>query len=288
MIKVKNLKKYYGTSRGIEDVNLKVKPGEIFGFIGPNGAGKTTLIRILVGLLKKDSGRALILNQEVHMNSYKINKAIGYLPSESNFFDDYKTPDMIKFFLDLRGIDSTYATELIKRLNLDTSKKVKALSFGNKKKLGIVLALMHKPSLLILDEPTTGLDPLAQKAFLDLMIEHKKMGSTIFLSSHVLSDVQKVCDTVSFIKDGSVILTEDIDTLKEQEHKKVTINPIIPLYLEGIENIKVNNVSMEFEYHGDINILLSELKTHKLKDLTIRDVTLEELFMKYYEDNNHA
>lgn len=288
MIKVKNLKKYYGTSRGIEDVNLKVKPGEIFGFIGPNGAGKTTLIRILVGLLEKDSGRALILNQEVHMNSYKINKAIGYLPSESNFFDDYKTPDMIKFFLDLRGIDSTYATELIKRLNLDTSKKVKALSFGNKKKLGIVLALMHKPSLLILDEPTTGLDPLAQKAFLDLMIEHKKMGSTIFLSSHVLSDVQKVCDTVSFIKDGSVILTEDIDTLKEQEHKKVTINPIIPLYLEGIENIKVNNVSMEFEYHGDINILLSELKTHKLKDLTIRDVTLEELFMKYYEDNNHA
>lgn len=288
MIKVKNLKKYYGTSRGIEDVNLKVKPGEIFGFIGPNGAGKTTLIRILVGLLEKDSGSALILNQEVHMNSYKINKAIGYLPSESNFFDDYKTPDMIKFFLDLRGIDSTYATELIKRLNLDTSKKVKALSFGNKKKLGIVLALMHKPSLLILDEPTTGLDPLAQKAFLDLMIEHKKMGSTIFLSSHVLSDVQKVCDTVSFIKDGSVILTEDIDTLKEQEHKKVTINPIIPLYLEGIENIKVNNVSMEFEYHGDINILLSELKTHKLKDLTIRDVTLEELFMKYYEDNNHA
>ncbi len=288
MIIVKNLKKYYGTSRGIEDVNLKVKPGEIFGFIGPNGAGKTTLIRILVGLLEKDSGRALILNQEVHMNSYKINKAIGYLPSESNFFDDYKTPDMIKFFLDLRGIDSTYATELIKRLNLDTSKKVKALSFGNKKKLGIVLALMHKPSLLILDEPTTGLDPLAQKAFLDLMIEHKKMGSTIFLSSHVLSDVQKVCDTVSFIKDGSVILTEDIDTLKEQEHKKVTINPIIPLYLEGIENIKVNNVSMEFEYHGDINILLSELKTHKLKDLTIRDVTLEELFMKYYEDNNHA
>lgn len=288
MIKVKNLKKYYGTSRGIEDVNLEVKPGEIFGFIGPNGAGKTTLIRILVGLLGKDSGSALILNQEVHMNSYKINKAIGYLPSESNFFDDYKTPDMIKFFLDLRGIDSTYATELIKRLNLDTSKKVKALSFGNKKKLGIVLALMHKPSLLILDEPTTGLDPLAQKAFLDLMIEHKKMGSTIFLSSHVLSDVQKVCDTVSFIKDGSVILTEDIDTLKEQEHKKVTINPIIPLYLEGIENIKVNNVSMEFEYHGDINILLSELKTHKLKDLTIRDVTLEELFMKYYEDNNHA
>ena len=288
MIKVKNLKKYYGTSRGIEDVNLEVKPGEIFGFIGPNGAGKTTLIRILVGLLEKDSGSALILNQEVHLNSYKINKVIGYLPSESNFFDDYKTPDMIKFFLDLRGIDSTYATELIKRLNLDTSKKVKALSFGNKKKLGIVLALMHKPSLLILDEPTTGLDPLAQKAFLDLMIEHKKMGSTIFLSSHVLSDVQKVCDTVSFIKDGSVILTEDIDTLKEQEHKKVTINPIIPLYLEGIENIKVNNVSMEFEYHGDINILLSELKTHKLKDLTIRDVTLEELFMKYYEDNNHA
>lgn len=288
MIKVKNLKKYYGTSRGIENVSLEVKPAEIFGFIGPNGAGKTTLIRILVGLLEKDSGSALILNQEVHMNSYKINKAIGYLPSESNFFDDYKTPDMIKFFLDLRGIDSTYAIELIKRLNLDTSKKVKALSFGNKKKLGIVLALMHKPSLLILDEPTTGLDPLAQKAFLDLMIEHKKMGSTIFLSSHVLSDVQKVCDKVSFIKDGSVILTEDIDTLKQQEHKKVTINPIIPLYLEGIENIKVNNVSMEFEYHGDINILLSELKTHKLKDLTIRDVTLEELFMKYYEDNNHA
>lgn len=288
MIKVVDLKKYYGISRGIESVSLSVKPGEIFGFIGPNGAGKTTLIRILVGLLNKDSGLALVNNQEVHMNSPEINKEIGYLPSESNFFDDYKTTEMIKFFEDLRGIDSTYTNELIRRLNLDISKKVKALSFGNKKKLGIVIALMHKPNLLILDEPTTGLDPLAQKAFLDLMIEHKNMGATIFLSSHVLNDVQKVCDKVAFIKNGSVILTEDIETLKQQEHKKIIVSPIINIDIEGIKNVKMNNHSVEFEFHGDINHLLTELNKHPLKDLIIRNVTLEELFLKYYEDENHA
>ena len=288
MIKVNNLKKYYGISRGIEAVTLEVKPGEIFGFIGPNGAGKTTLIRILMGLLEKDSGSALINNQEVHMNSYEINQDVGYLPSESNFFDDYKVPDMIKFFQDLREIDSSYSIELIKRLNLDVSKKVKELYFGNKKKLGIVVALMHKPKLLILDEPTTGLDPLAQKAFLDLMLEHKKLGATIFLSSHVLNDVQKVCDKVSFIKNGIVILSEDMDTLKEQEHKKVSLSPIVSLNLEGMENRKTNSATFEFEFHGDINALLKELSQYKLKDVTIRDVTLEELFLKYYEDDIHA
>ena len=237
---------------------------------------------------EKDSGSALINNQEVHMNSYEINQDVGYLPSESNFFDDYKVPDMIKFFQDLREIDSSYSIELIKRLNLDVSKKVKELSFGNKKKLGIVVALMHKPKLLILDEPTTGLDPLAQKAFLDLMLEHKKLGATIFLSSHVLNDVQKVCDKVSFIKNGIVILSEDMDTLKEQEHKKVSLSPIVSLNLEGMENRKTNSATFEFEFHGDINALLKELSQYKLKDVTIRDVTLEELFLKYYENDIHA
>lgn len=282
IIAVKHLKKYYGKSRGLEDASLSVKAGEIFGFIGPNGAGKTTLIRILVGLLDKDEGEASIFDKTCFMDNYEINEDIGYLPSEAFFFNEYRVSDVIAFYEKFRIVDTTYKAHVIDELDIDCDKKVSELSFGNKKKLGILIALMHQPKLLILDEPTTGLDPLIQQNFLNLLLDAKKQGTTVFLSSHVLSDVQKVCDRVALIKDGSVILVEDMKVLHEREHKIVEITPVIDLKLKDMTDKKNHNGSLIFHYHGNVQTLLNTLKDQKIEDIIIRDVTLEEIFLSYY------
>ncbi len=282
IIEINHLKKYYGKSRGLEDASLCVNKGEIFGFIGPNGAGKTTLIRILTGLLDKDSGEAIIFDMACQMDNYVINHEIGYLPSEALFFNEYKVKDIIKFFEKFHTVDETYKAHIIKELDIDTQKKVSELSFGNKKKLGILIAMMHQPKLLILDEPTTGLDPLIQQNFLNLLIEAKSMGSTIFLSSHVLSDVQKVCDRVSLIKDGKVIITETMKTLREREHKVVKISPVIEISHELVTDVTIKDNELTFHYHGEMNNLVSILNTFDINDLVIRDVTLEEIFLSHY------
>jgi ABC-2 type transport system ATP-binding protein len=226
MIYVENLRKYYGKTRGLESVTMQVNPGEIFGFVGPNGSGKTTLIRILLGLIQKDQGIAKVLGEDVFVGQYQMNEHIGYMPSESFFFQELKVKQIIDFFQSLRNVDLTYLDRLINVLDIDLTKKFKNLSFGNKKKIGIVIALMHQPKLLILDEPTSGLDPLIQNRFLDLLIEQQKKGATILLSSHVLSEIEKVCDKVALIKDGEILFTKTIDDIKKDEHKKLIIKPI--------------------------------------------------------------
>lgn len=289
VIEIKDLRKYYGSKRGLESASLSVKKGEIYGFIGPNGAGKTTLIRILMGLLPKDNGTAKVFGVEASMIETKSQKNIGYMPSEAAFFAEYKVSELIEFYSNIRKPNKSYVEKLIQTLDIDTEKPFQALSFGNKKKIGILIALMHDPELLILDEPTTGLDPLIQKQFLELLLELKKAGKTIFLSSHVLSDIQKVCDRVGLIKNGSVILENDMHLLKKEEHKVVEITPPIDIKMEGMHDVINLEESFSFKYRGPIQPLLKKLADYDLKDVVIRDVSLEEIFLSYYEgEQNHV
>lgn len=283
-IEVKALKKYYGTHRGLENATFSVNEGEIFGFVGPNGAGKTTLIRVLLGLIQKTEGTALIFNHAVGLDSSSLNKEIGYLPSEAFFFPEMTVKDVLSFYRQMRGTDSLRMEELCLRFDLDLTKKVEELSFGNKKKLGIVVALMHQPKLLILDEPTTGLDPLMQQTFLELLLEEKQKGVTIFLSSHILSEVEKICDRVAIIRDGIVDLVFEMKLLKEFEHKIVALEPKLDqITLEGLSLLSETEEIGNYDYHGNINLLTQYLSERTFQNVTIRDASLEEIFIKYYQ-----
>jgi ABC-2 type transport system ATP-binding protein len=283
MINVVEARKYYGKSRGIHHVTLQVKEGEIFGFVGPNGSGKTTLIRILLGLLELQDGHAYIMDQEVKLGNHIINQDIGYMPSESFFFNEMKVQGVMDFFKGMRKVDSLYLNKLVDDLDIDLNKKFGALSFGNKKKIGIVIALMHQPKLLILDEPTSGLDPLIQSRFLDLLLEAKKRGTTILLSSHVLSEIEKVCDRVALIKEGVILFTKSMDDIRKDEHKRLMVTPNYQnLNLEGLSYINDFNGSSHYTYHGDVNLLINYLNQYKFKDVVLRNIGLEELFAVYY------
>lgn len=287
-IEIKNLNKYYGTKRGLECATLYVKTGEIYGFIGPNGAGKTTLIRILMGLLDKDSGSATVLGKAVQFGDVSNHPQIGYMPSEAAFFPEYKVSELIQFFALIKKPKSEYVDKLVHILDIDLDKKYSALSFGNKKKIAILVALMHEPELLILDEPTTGLDPLVQKQFLNELLELKQKGKTIFLSSHVLSDIQKVCDRVGLIRHGVVILENELQVLKKEEHKVVEFMPYNLIQIQGMSEAVQTPQGGSFKYQGPIQPLLTELSQYAFEDIVIRDVSLEEIFLSYYESEaNH-
>ncbi|MGD9910368.1 MAG: ABC transporter ATP-binding protein [Candidatus Izemoplasmatales bacterium] len=283
-IKITNLKKYYGKSRGLESATFSVREGEIFGFVGPNGAGKTTLIRILLGLIHPTLGEVSIFNQLPGKDSPQLNKEIGYLPSEAFFFPEMKVKDVLKFYGAMRKISSEREMELIERFDLDLSKKVSELSFGNKKKLGIVVALMHQPKLLILDEPTTGLDPLMQQTFLELLLEEKKKGVTIFLSSHILSEVEKICDRVALIREGEIKAVFEMKDVSDKITKKVILSPIITKKLiAGLTLAEVKEETGFYDYQGDINKLLTYLSGFSFTSVQIKDASLEEIFIGYYQ-----
>jgi ABC-2 type transport system ATP-binding protein len=284
MIDVKEAKKYYGETRGVESVTMQVRQGEILGFVGPNGSGKTTLIRMLLGLIKKDSGTLKLFGQDVFVGQYLDNNRIGYMPSESFFYPEMSVAQIIKFYQDTRSVDEKYLDKLIKVLDIDTKKRFKNLSFGNKKKIGIVIALMHQPEVLILDEPTSGLDPLIQNRFLELVLEQKEKGSTVLLSSHVLSEIEKVCDRVSLIKDGNILFTKTMDDIRKDEHKKLIVEPINhDLKLNDLSYLLDKDGRSHYAYQGEINQLITYLSTFSFDDVSIRDVTLEEIFSIYYE-----
>jgi len=288
-IKITNLKKYYGTSRGLENASFDVKEGEIFGFVGPNGAGKTTLIRILLGLIYPTTGESTIFDMVPGKDSFQLNQMIGYLPSEAFFFPEMKVKDVLGFYQAMRKIDSKREKELIERFDLDLSKKVSELSFGNKKKLGIVVALMHQPKLLILDEPTTGLDPLMQQTFLDLLLEEKKKGVTVFLSSHILSEVEKICDRVALIREGEIKAVFEMKDVSEKITKKVILSPLISKKLmDGLVLSEVKEDTGYYDYEGDINLLIDYLSGIQFASVQIKDASLEEIFIGYYQKEGHA
>lgn len=279
-----DLTKYYGETRGIEKVTLSVDEGEFFGFIGPNGAGKSTLIRTLLGLISPTSGRAEIFGRDIVASKLENLREIGYLPSETSFWNGMKVGDVLKFVANMRGVDCTdEAKRLAERLDLDLERKVDELSLGNRKKVGIVCALQHKPRLYILDEPTSGLDPLMQQEFFNILKERNKEGATIFLSSHVLSEIKKYCSTAAIIREGSILLSDSVENLGHTGVKKVSVKGVDTLpALEGISDERREDERISFLYSGEVHELLSALSVLEISDVNITDPELDEIFMNYY------
>ncbi|SDN28506.1 ABC-2 type transport system ATP-binding protein [Fictibacillus solisalsi] len=290
VIELNQLTKRYGQSRGIEDITFSVKEGEIFGFIGPNGAGKSTTLRTLLSIIYPTSGSASIFGKDVVAYGPEIKKQIGYLPSEVFYYDKMKVKDLLHYSASFYKKDCKKRIhELAERMDLDLNKRIDDLSYGNRKKVGIVQGLLHGPKLIILDEPTGGLDPLMQQTFFELLKEENQKGATILFSSHILSEVQKMCDRVAIIKEGKLITVEKISTLKERNHKKIRIETRVPVdaglfAMDGVTKIESEEGNrISFLYSGDINLIMRRLAEVQLVNLWVDEPDLEEIFLHYYE-----
>ena len=287
ILEIKSLTKYYGNILGVKDLSLTLNKGEIFGFIGPNGAGKSTTIRSIMNLINKNEGTILINGKEFIKDDISLKTMIGYLPSEIYLYDDLTVKEMLDYH------ESFYSKnihkrrmELVKRLKLDEKKKIEDLSLGNLKKLGIVLAFMHEPQLLILDEPTSGLDPIMQQVFYELLLEEKAKGTTIFYSTHILSEVSKICDRVGIIKDGKLL---KIETMEEMRHKNLTfvtiesndIHKIIKDFHLDVD-IKDNKI-IRFKNELSADLLIKKLAKYQIDRVLIEEASLEDIFLHYYK-----
>lgn len=279
-----NLTKYYGKARGIVDVSLTVKEGDFFGFIGPNGAGKSTTIRTLLGLIAPTGGSAEIFGKDIRKHRTELLADIGYLPSETMFYNGMRVKDVLRLSARLRGTDcSEEAGKLCERLELDTSRKIEELSLGNRKKAGIVCALQHRPKLYILDEPTSGLDPLMQREFYCLLKERNEEGATVFLSSHILSEVQRYCKHAAVIREGRLLACDSVEKLGHTGAKRVTLRGVASApELEHIRDVKVSAEGVSFLYGGKADRLIKALSALSITDITIAEPDLEEIFMHYY------
>jgi ABC-2 type transport system ATP-binding protein len=288
IIEVENLTKYYGKSRGIVDVSFREEEGEIFGFIGPNGAGKSTTIRLLLSLIHPSGGGARVFGKDVTKHGPEIRRDIGYLPSEVFYYEGMKVIDLLKYSASFYGKDCTQRMkELSDLMELEMHRRISDLSYGNKKKVGIVQGLLHSPKLLFLDEPTAGLDPLMQRKFFDLIRRENARGVTVFFSSHILGEVQRLCTRVGIIREGKIVEISDIRTLQKNNYKKVRVTAAglkpADLKIAGSTNLQSEDGTVSFFFKGDINAVLKKLGGLKLEDVTIEEPTLEEIFMHYYE-----
>ncbi|WP_151736941.1 ABC transporter ATP-binding protein ['Paenibacillus yunnanensis' Narsing Rao et al. 2020] len=287
VIELNHLTKHYGKSRGIRDVNLAVEEGEIFGFIGPNGAGKSTTIRTLLGLIYPTSGSAAVFGRNCTEHP-EIRKELGYLPSEVFYYDNMRVIDLLNYSASFYKKDCTKRIrELAEMMDLDLKKKIDDLSFGNKKKVGIVQGLLHEPKLIILDEPTSGLDPLMQQKFFELIAEENRKGATVFFSSHILSEVQKMCSRVAFIKEGEIIKLERMSTLQESSYKRISLESAAAIRKEdfslaGVSHLEVNGNAAKFIFKGNINAIMKAITAVELRNLSVEEPDLEEIFMHYY------
>ena len=288
VIETNKLSKTYGKRRGVENISLEVKEGEIYGFVGPNGAGKSTTIRLLLNFIYPVSGSGKIFNKDIVKESKEIKKLIGYVPSEVRFYDDMKVKEIIEYacsFYEKVNMDEIYT--LCDVFEMDLHKKMRELSLGNKKKVAIVQALVNNPKLIILDEPTGGLDPLMQKKLFDTLKALRKRGTTIFLSSHNLMEVENLCQRVAVIKEGKIIDIIEIEKERENSGHKIIIKgeKIDELLIKNIGGKEVNNLqgNISFMYYDDINKLIKELSNYKINKLLISEKTLEDKFMKYYQ-----
>jgi ABC-2 type transport system ATP-binding protein len=291
-IETDGLTKYYGKDRGIIDLNLKIKEGEIFGFIGPNGSGKTTTIRLFLSLLFPTSGSGKIFNYDIAKDGPRIKKIVGFIPTEVNYYENMTVKELIEYSARFYKISLNHRfNQLVDTLDLDLSRKIDELSMGNKKKVAVVQSLIHNPRLLILDEPTSGLDPLIQNHLFDILNEQNEKGTTIFFSSHVLSDVEKFCHRVAFIKEGRIVNEDDINSLKEKLLSRITYRlkegkDDITLQTPGVISVEKNKNSTSFLYQGEIQLLLKELSQMPVEKITITEPDLEEVFMHYYESGS--
>jgi ABC-2 type transport system ATP-binding protein len=290
IIETKNLTKYYGKLRGIIDVSLSVEEGEIYGFIGPNGAGKSTTIRTLLSLIYKTSGEAKIFGLDTKTHKVEILQEVGYLPSEVFYYDNMRAIDLFNYSASFYKKDcSKRIQELSTLLQVNLRQKIEDMSLGNKKKVGIIQGLLHSPRLIILDEPTSGLDPLMQKTFFDLIKQENKRGATVLFSSHILSEVQRICDRVAIIKEGRIVTVQKIGELKENAYKNVSFtvrNGALSegFAIDGAQHMEITNADVNFIYKGNVNLLLSEIVKYPLVNVDITEPSLEEIFMHYYVD----
>ncbi len=288
IIKINSLTKSYGKNRGIENVSLEVNKGEIFGFIGPNGAGKSTTIKLLLNLIFPSSGEAKIFDLDCVAQTTEIKESLGYVPSEVRYYDNMKVQELINYAKSFHSdIDNEYVKALCKTFDIEVEKNISELSLGNKKKVAIVQALIHKPKVLILDEPTNGLDPLIQQKLFNTLVRLKDEGTTIFLSSHNLTEVEEFCDRVAIIKEGKIIDVKYVSDFSHKQVKRITLKLSQDIKEEikavGGEIVEYAEKTLVFNYNGDINKLLSMLSQYALEDLIIEDKKLSEVFMSYYE-----
>lgn len=291
MIKIQHLTKYYKKSRGIVDLSLDVSKGEIFGFIGPNGAGKSTTVRLLLNLIFPSAGSATISGLDIVKDTVLIRKDIGYIPSEVHLYGAMNVLKFLDYSGDFYGVEyKARQNELVLALDLDTSRKIADLSFGNKKKVAIVAALQHRPSVYILDEPTSGLDPLNQSMFFDLLRKEKAAGATIFFSSHILSEVERICDRVGIIRDGALVEVLTIEEIRQAKVKRVKLISKEPFRSasKNIKDLTVEGDTVRFLFTGSMRQLLTVLKDKSMEDLTVMDPSLEDVFMHFYERKEAA
>ena len=293
VIKTEQLTKSYGTHRGIMDVDLEVAQGEVFGFLGPNGAGKTTTIRVLLDLIRPTSGRAFVFDIESTADPVAIHRRIGYVPGEFALYDRLTGRQTMEYFGNLRGgVDAAYQASLIERFDVDPSRRFKEYSKGNKQKIGLILALQHRPELLILDEPTSGLDPLIQQSFYALVREAKDEGRTVFLSSHILSEVERTCDRVGIIRDGRLVKVDRTDALRDLAHHQVELRFVDGAPVEafsglpGVSDVVVDDHTLRMRVSGPITPVVQAAARYELLDFVSREPTLEETFLAQYSQDS--
>ncbi len=289
VIHTEQLTKSYGPHRGITELDLDVEEGEIFGFLGPNGAGKTTTMRVLLDLIRPTSGRAEVFGIETTADPVAIHRRIGYLPGEFDLYDRLTGADTIAYFANLRGgVDAGYVAELIERLDLDTSRRLKEYSKGNKQKVGLVVALQHKPDLLILDEPTSGLDPLVQQTFFGMVREARAEGRTVFLSSHIIDEVDRTCDRVAIIREGRLVQVDSIEAIRRLAFHHVELmfgEPVasgIFSSIEGVSDVEVVGSTVRMRVAGPIGSVLAAAAPHGIIDVVSREPNLEDVFLAQY------
>ncbi len=286
VIEIKNLTKYYGNTKGTENLSLEVEEGEIFGFLGPNGAGKTTTIRTLLGFLKPTTGDVQIFGKDIQKNIEEIKQNIGYIPGNLSLYGNMSGKDFLNYFGSLRDSDLPLLDELLETFELPLNRKIEGYSTGMKQKLAIIQAFMHKPELVIMDEPIVGLDPLVQQKFYDFLRKERKKDSTMFLSSHILSEVEKICDRAGIIRDGELVALEGIESLKSKRgniiRAKIEENPE---EFEGPEDTEIEDGWIRFVVSENIDKWIKRLSNYTILDLEIKKFSLEDIFMHYYEED---
>jgi ABC-2 type transport system ATP-binding protein len=297
IIEVEDLTKSYGSKRGITNVSFRVEEGEVFGFLGPNGAGKTTTIRLLMALLRADAGTARIAGLDVWQQSVEIKRLIGYLPGELSLDPGLTGGQILEYFGHLRGgVDQTYLKQLIKRFDLDPSRKFRQYSSGTKRKIGLIQAFMHRPRLLILDEPTNGLDPLNQQEFGRMVAEARAEGHTVFLSSHILTEVEQICSRVGIIREGQLVRVGGMAELKDIKRHDITITfaNAVPAEafrtLDGVAEVETlaDGRTLHLTIQGGADAVIKAAAQHSVVSLTSHEPSLEDIFLRYYEGDGQA
>jgi ABC-2 type transport system ATP-binding protein len=294
-IQAEGLTKSYGSSRGVVDLTFEVERGEVFGYLGPNGAGKTTTIRLLLDLIRPTRGRAVVLGLDARRDSVEVRRHVGYVPGELALYPRLTGREHLSFYASLRGgVDPRAVNDLIERLDLDLDRPVADLSKGNRQKVALVQALMHRPDLLVLDEPTSGIDPLVQQEFYRLVRERTAAGGTVLLSSHVLSEVEHVADRVAIVREGRLVVVEDVAGLKARAVRRLVVHFAAPVAAEpfaslpGVRSVEADGTGLRFEVEGSLDTLVKAIAAHEVVDIVSHEPDLEEIFLSYYREGERG